>query len=170
MSNFPTLIPAFTTQIVMDPSFSVGSVSKGAPLTIVPFGTTQGAGFIRSEPDYPIKVDAVFEHGSDFIRQDPSGKHLRLDVNSIAKDKSGAMISYKYTGIVTITPEIGAVLTGSPDAKTTSFGSIAAHVLFETGSAELKALEHKVYVGSGHFIIEEGKKNVVEYKISEVLP
>lgn len=58
----------------MDPSIAVGTVSKGAPLTIVPFGTTDS--FLRSEPDYPIKVDAIFEHGSDFIRQDPDGKHL----------------------------------------------------------------------------------------------
>ena len=48
----------------------------------------------------------------------------RLDVNSVLKDKSGAIISYKYSGIITLTPEIGAVLGGTPDAKTTDFGNI----------------------------------------------
>jgi hypothetical protein len=43
-------------------------------------------------------------------------------------------------------------------------------VLFETGSEELRALEEKVYVASGRFIIEEGKGPVVEYLISEVAP
>jgi hypothetical protein len=40
--------------------------------------------------------------------------------------------------------------------------------LFETGSEELKALEQKIYVGSGRFIVEAGKPLIVEYKISEV--
>lgn len=40
------------------------------------------------------------------------------------KDKSGAVISYKYSGIITLTPAIGAVLTGAADAKTTDFGNV----------------------------------------------
>jgi len=40
--------------------------------------------------------------------------------------------------------------------------------VFETGSEELKALEQKVYVAAGRFIIESGKAPVVEYLISEV--
>jgi len=60
--------------------------------------------------------------GSDFIRKDPSGKHVRLDVNSVLKDKSGAIISYKYSGIIELTPGSAAVLTGNKDAKTTDFG------------------------------------------------
>jgi len=70
-------------------------------LTVVPF-ITDGS-FLRSEPGYPVKVDATFVHGSDFIRGDPSGKHVRLDVNSVLKDKSGAIISYKYSGIIQMT-------------------------------------------------------------------
>jgi len=166
MSAFPKLVPAFTTHIALDPPIAVGSVSKGAPLTIAPFTTTNS--FLRSEANYPIKVDAVFAHGSDFIRQDPSGTHLRLDVNSVLKDKSGAVISYKYSGIITLTPAIGAVLGGATDAKSTDFGNVVTHVLFETGSDELRALEQKIYVASGRFVVEAGKPTVVEYKISEV--
>ena len=70
-------------------------------MTVVPF-ITDGS-FLRSEPGYPVKVDATFVHGSDFIRGDPSGKHVRLDVNSVLKDKSGAIISYKYSGIIQMT-------------------------------------------------------------------
>jgi len=166
MSTFPRLVPAFTTHIVLDPPVSVGAVSSGAPLTVAPFASENS--FLRSEDDYPIKVDAIFAHGSDFIRQDPSGKHLRLDVTSVLKDKTGSVISFKYSGIITLTPEIGAVLGGSKDAKTTEFGNIVTHCLFETGSDELRAIEQKVYVGSGRFIVETGKATVVEYKISEV--
>ncbi|KAF4637444.1 hypothetical protein G7Y89_g650 [Cudoniella acicularis] len=166
MSNFPKLIPAFTTHIVLDPPITVGNTSKGAPLTIAPFTSTDS--FLRSEPEYPIKVDAVFAHGSDFIRMDPSAKHLRLDVNSVLKDKSGAFIAYKYSGIITLSPAIGDVLSGAPGAETTGFGNVVTHVLFETGSDELRAIEQKIYVASGRFIVESGKDVVVEYKISEV--
>lgn len=166
MSNFPKLIPAFTAHVVLDAPVTVGSVSKGAPLTVVPFLSENS--FIRSEPGYPVKVDAVFIHGSDFIRQDPSSKHVRLDVNSILKDKSGAIISYKYSGVLNVTEGVGKVLSGSADAKTTPFGDGFTHVIFETGSDELKILEQKVYVAAGRFIIEAGKAPVVEYLISEV--
>ncbi|KAK2626888.1 hypothetical protein QTJ16_004063 [Diplocarpon rosae] len=169
MSNFPKLIPAFTANIAIDPPVAVGAVSRGAPLVVVPFLTQHC--YLRSEPDYPIKVDAVFVHGSDFspqIRQDPVGGHVRLEVNSILSDKSGAFISYKYSGIIKVTPEIGAVLAGDPLARTTSFGDVFTHVLFETGSNELRGLEQKVYVASGRFVLEPGKPVVVEYKISEV--
>jgi len=166
MSTFPKLIPAFTAHVVLGSSVSVGSVSKGAPLTVVPFALENS--FIRSEPGYPVKVDAVFIHGSDFIRQDPSGKHLRLDVTSVLKDKSGAVISFKYSGIINLTQQIAAVLGDSADAKTTEFGNVFTHVLFETGSEDLRILEQKVYVACGRFIIESGKAPVVEYLISEV--
>lgn len=42
------------------------------------------------------------------------------------------------------------------------------HILFETGSEELKAIEEKIYVGTGRFIVEKGQPVVVEYNISEV--
>ncbi len=46
--------------------------------------------------------------------------------------------------------------------------SLVTRVIFETGAPELEAIQHKVYVGSGRFIIEAGKPVIVEYKISEV--
>ncbi|KAK0104521.1 hypothetical protein ONS95_004810 [Cadophora gregata] len=168
MSNFPKLIPAFTANIVIDAPVTVGAVSKGAPLFVVPFLTENTNNFLKSEPEYPIQVDAVFVHGNDFIRQDPSGQHVRLDVNSVMKDKSGAFISYKYSGIINVTPGVGAVLTGDASAKTTPFGDAFTHVLFETGSEALKDIEKKIYVASGRFVLQEGKPVTVEYNISEV--
>lgn len=169
MSSFPKLIPAFTTLIEIDPAITAPSVSRhGSSLNIVPFKPNSGS--LRSEPNYPIQIDAVFAHGSDFIRADPSGKHLRLNVNSVLKDKSGAVVSYSYTGIITLTPEILAVLGGSPEAKTTEFGSIASHVSLETGTDALRDIESKIYVGSGRFIVGPGGATTVEYKVSEVVP
>lgn len=106
--------------VVIDSTTSIGAVSNGTALTVVPFASEDS--FVRSEPSYPVQVDAVFTHGSDFIRLDPSGNYSRLDVTSILKDKSGAAISFKYSGLLTMTPGVRAIFGGSPDAKTTGFG------------------------------------------------
>ena len=39
------------------------------------------------------------------------------------RDKSGALVYLSYSGVVDITPELGLILGGSPDAKTTAFGN-----------------------------------------------
>jgi hypothetical protein len=77
---------------------------------------------LKSEPGYPISIDATFVHGSDYTRQDPSGELVRLDVKSLLKDKSGALIKFDYDGIVARTPPTAAVFDGKADAKTTEFG------------------------------------------------
>lgn len=110
-----------SSQVIIGGTASIGAVSTGTALTVIPFGT-EGS-FIRSEPGYAVQLDAAFTHGTDFIRLDPSGKHARLDVTSILKDKSGAALSFKYSGILTMTTELTKVLNGSPDARTTGFGN-----------------------------------------------
>ncbi|KAJ4297121.1 hypothetical protein N0V88_004039 [Collariella sp. IMI 366227] len=92
MSNFPTLIPAFTVR-----------------------------------PSYPIKLNAAIQHGADYIKTAPDG----------------------------------STVTGA-------LGDAVSVVSFEVGSKELAAMEEKIYVGSGQFIIESGKPVIVEYKVSEV--
>jgi hypothetical protein len=73
----------------------------------------------------------VFVHGSDYIRRNPDGKHVRLDVVSILNDKSsGAVIRYNYTGVIDITGPAGKVLGGEPDAATTEFGDVCESPLF----------------------------------------
>ena len=115
-------------QVVLDAPFMAGAVAKGAPLTVVPF--TSEDSYLRSEANYPIKVDAIWLHGSDFIRQDPDAKHVRLDVNSVIKDnKTSAVIGFKYTGIINVTPEVVKVLTAPADAKTTPFGDACEFAL-----------------------------------------
>lgn len=166
MADFPKLIPAFTTHIVLSTPISIGTVENGGPVLVAPF--TSSDSFLRSEPDYPIKVDAVYAHGSDFIRKDPDGKHVRLNVTAVLNDQSGAVIGLNYTGVIKVTPGVAAVLGGSADAKTTSFGDAFVHMVFETGSEKLREIEQNVYVGTGRFIIEKDQPVVVEYKISQV--
>lgn len=166
MAGIGKLIPAFTAHINIDPPSAVGSVARGTDLLHVKIRESEGS--LKSEPGYPIKVDAVFVHGSDYIRLDPDKKNARLQVDSVLKDAGGGFIKLSYTGTIKTMGPAGKVLGGAPDAKTTDFGEVFTHVSFETGSDALKEIEEKVYVSAGRFILEEGKPAMVEYKISEV--
>lgn len=78
---------------------------------------------LKSEPGFSPEVDASsVGQGNDYIHNDPDGKHMRLNAHGQVKDKSGAMIHMSYTGVITMTPELGAILTGKEDAKSTEFG------------------------------------------------
>ncbi|KAI4168610.1 MAG: hypothetical protein LQ343_006274 [Gyalolechia ehrenbergii] len=124
-----------------------------------------------SHPSFKPAVDAVFEGvGNDYIRNDPDGKHMRLDAHGVLRDKNlGSLIYVHYTGIIGITPDLELVLSGSPDAKTTGFGNAFIHLTFETGDERLKELETDVFAASGRFVVEEGKPITVEYRVSKVV-
>ncbi|KAL2124524.1 hypothetical protein VTJ04DRAFT_889 [Mycothermus thermophilus] len=162
MSGFPKLIPAFTVKVAIE-----APVSISPTLTFVPFPHTGGT--IVSEPSYPIQLNADIEHGADYIKLAPDGRHVRLDVTSSARDRNtGARLRFKYTGKVSTTGAAGKVLRDEEGAGTTDFGEAFSVVEFEVGSKELAPLEEKVFVGSGRFVIEPGKTTIVEYKVSEV--
>jgi Protein of unknown function (DUF3237) len=92
-----------------------------------------------------------------------------------------------YTGVVDITPGLSAILGGNPAAKTTEYGNscksmskrgrllktsvdpfVVIHVTFETGCEKYKALETGIFVGAGHFLIDERGLSS-EYKVSRVV-
>ncbi|KAL0939090.1 uncharacterized protein CTRU02_205700 [Colletotrichum truncatum] len=168
MSDFPKLTPAFTVKIHLGNPSPIGVLAQGVSQLHAPFIPDSGA--LVSEPSYPLKIDAVFLHGSDYLRFDPDGGHARLEVSSALRDKaSGAVIRFDYSGTVDTSGASGKVLKGLEGAATTDYGEIFTHAKFETGHEALKELQNKVYVGSGRFILEDGKPIVVEYKISEVV-
>ncbi|KAL5349471.1 hypothetical protein ACLOAV_005764 [Pseudogymnoascus australis] len=162
--GFPTLVPAFTLKANIKGHPATGATSRH-PEGISVVDITSGS--LISADNYPIKLNAVFLSGSDYIKPDTSGAFLRLDVKSLLKDESGALITLYYTGHVETTEAIMKALSGAPDAKTVEFGNISTHVTFETGAPELRLLEQRIYVGNGRFIVEDGNL-VVEYKISQV--
>lgn len=45
------------------------------------------------------------------------------DTGSDPTDRSRQLIYLKYDGIIDITPGLGAILSGRPDAKSTDFGN-----------------------------------------------
>ncbi|KAM5355851.1 hypothetical protein ACJ41O_002497 [Fusarium nematophilum] len=160
-ANFPILIPAFTAQIYIDVPLVIST-----DLLNIPF--LPNVGTLVSEPGYEPRLKATFVHGSDFLRRDPDGQRVRLDVSSVGRDEAGAMFRFNYNGVVGMTGDEGKVIRGDGNATTTGFGNAFVQARFETDNPLLKALEDRMYVGSGRFIVEENKPIIVEYKISEV--
>ncbi|KAI9828397.1 MAG: hypothetical protein M1832_002825 [Thelocarpon impressellum] len=162
--GFPTLQPAFTLRLDLSPPFAVGESSRGAGLNVIPLTS----GSLVSEPGFEPKLDATLAHGADFVRADPDGGRVRLNVGSVWKNHDGSLLSVAYTGLIEINPSTLAVLQGSAEAKTTEFGGAFTHLEIETGSESLKPLERAVFVAAGRFVIDPGRAPVVEYKASRV--
>lgn len=80
MSDFPTLEPAFTIHVEIDPPMGVGSSSRGTPLAVVPMT----GGTMKSEPGFSPAVDATWKGvGNDYVHNDPTGRHMRLDAHGV---------------------------------------------------------------------------------------
>ncbi|KAH7088796.1 RNA polymerase I-specific transcription-initiation factor-domain-containing protein [Paraphoma chrysanthemicola] len=166
MSGFPSLQPAFTVRVDIDAPLPVGG-QAGSQLVIVPMVS----GTVKSEEGFEPKLDAELHGvGYDYIHNDASGNHMRLDVRSQVKNNDGTIFAMYYKGTVALTDSVKAVLGGSPDAKTTPYGDSFVTFTFETGSEKYKDLENGTYVAAGHFVTGEGKPGtVVEYKVSKVV-
>lgn len=102
------------------------SLAISPDLLNIPFLSNSGS--LMSEPDYPFPLRASFIHGSDYLRRDPDGEHVRLQVTSTAIDISGALVLFSYTGIVDMTGDEGDVIRGDGNATTTGFGNICEWV------------------------------------------
>jgi hypothetical protein len=76
MAGFPQTAPALTITVDIAVPYLVGSISRGAPLTVVPII----GGTVVSEPGFEPRVEAKFKGtGNDYMHTDPTGEHMRLD-------------------------------------------------------------------------------------------
>ncbi|KAF9776981.1 hypothetical protein IL306_004766 [Fusarium sp. DS 682] len=116
LTNFPILIPAFTAQIAINDPLVITS-----NLLNIPF--LPNVGTLVSEPGYEPPLEATFIHGSDFIRRDPDGQWVKLEVTSVARDTSGSLLRFSYNGVVNMEGDEGRVIRGDPNATTTGFGN-----------------------------------------------
>ncbi len=88
---------------------------------------------MKSVKGFKPELDLIWNSiGHDYFRTDADGKHTRLNANGVFRDKKNATqeIFFSYTGVVEVNDAINAVLSFSPDAKTTKFGSICTFFLF----------------------------------------
>ncbi|KAI5809138.1 hypothetical protein DFH27DRAFT_542607 [Peziza echinospora] len=166
MSGFPTLEEAFVLLLEIDPGVPVGKTAPGHEQTYISIT----GGTLTTVPSYTgTPVSATILSGGDWISSDSDGKRMRLDVTSLAKTDDGAYIKLLYNGIVTLTPALGLIFSGDAGASTTEFGHVVNWVKLQTGSPKYKELENGHFVGSGRFVVEKGKKLVVEYRCSRVV-
>lgn len=101
-------------------------------------------------------------------------------------NRKAQLIYLKYNGVIDITPDLGAILSGRPDAKSTDFGDACKlcrflrglnslmlftviHLVFETGNETYRALETGVYVGAGRFVVGKDRPVFVEYKVCRIV-
>jgi len=85
-AGYPSLQPALHLQIQIGPASHVGSLSRGAPLTVVPLVS----GTLRSEPGFPVDVDAwTRAPGVDYVHNDPDGSRMRLRSDLVVADTRG---------------------------------------------------------------------------------
>ncbi|KAJ4368161.1 hypothetical protein N0V83_006517 [Neocucurbitaria cava] len=166
MSGFPSLQPAFTVRVSIDAPMPVGG-QAGSSLVIVPMVS----GTVKSEPGFEPKLDGELHGvGYDYIHNDASGENMRLDVRSQVKTSDGTILAMYYKGTVALSSGVQAILSGSPDAKTTGYGDSFVAFTFETGSQAYKELQNGTYVAAGHFVKEAGQQGpIVEYKVSKVV-
>jgi RNA polymerase I-specific transcription initiation factor RRN6 len=93
-----------------------------------------------------------------------------VNVDHARRNHDGTILAMFYKGTVKLTPGVGKVLSGAPDAKTTEYGDSFVNFSFETGSEKYAELQNGTYVAAGHFVKEDGKPGViVEYKVSKVV-
>ncbi|BCS25888.1 DUF3237 domain-containing protein [Aspergillus puulaauensis] len=166
MSEFPSIQPAFTIKIALDPALAVGSASRGATLQVIPFSS----GTFKSAEGFSPSIDAeIVGVGNDYIHADPDGSRLRLDAHGTIKTQDGALIYVNYTGVVTVGDAESNILTGKTTEGATPFGNSFTHVTFETGHERYKDLENRVFVGKGRFVAEKDKPLSVEYRVGQVV-
>ncbi|EXJ84801.1 hypothetical protein A1O3_05473 [Capronia epimyces CBS 606.96] len=143
----------------------VGKVDSGSQLSVALVDT----GTVKSEPGFSPAIDAKVEFGTDHFNVTDDHRFVHLDVKAVLTNNDGATISYTYKGHLEVTPELGLIFAGSPEAKTTDFGNGFTHITFETGAAHLKSLESARFVGTSRFIVQDGKGPVIETKISKIV-
>lgn len=116
LSNPRTTNTTNTIQVAVAPASPISPT-----LTVIPFLATGGS--IVSEPGYPIALNANIELGADYVTAHPQGRHVRLDVDSTARDAAtGALVRFRYTGKVSTLGAMAKAVRGDADAATTGFG------------------------------------------------
>ncbi|KAJ5279982.1 hypothetical protein N7478_005354 [Penicillium angulare] len=137
---------------------NLGSVKSGATRVVIPIthGFIEGKGLNAQ----------VLPGGGDWITSDSEMKVAYLDIRTQARTAEGHAVSLRYEGILHGDEQSRKVLGWAPDAKTTDFGDHQWFItpLMETSDPKMKWIEETMFMGQGHFVVEE-VHSAVEYEI-----
>jgi hypothetical protein len=79
-------------------------------------------------------------------------------------------MTFEIHGQQKMTPENQLVFSGSPDAKSTEFGTSVGRTTMKVGAMKYKALETGFFVGTSRFLLSEQLGLVVEWTHFQVIP
>ncbi|RHZ62626.1 hypothetical protein CDV55_105681 [Aspergillus turcosus] len=160
----PKLEPCCTMRGYMSKEHTVTleGIKSGPSRIIVPIthGFIVGPG---------VKAE-VLPGSGDWILLDPLTNVSHLNVRVQARTADGHSLYVHYNGVLKLDEAAGKVLSWAPEARTTNYGDHEwfSGPIFETSDPNLKWMETSLFVGQGHFVVEE-KEEAVEYQIYKVV-
>ena len=100
----------------------------------------------------------------------PATNTAHLNVRIGARTSSGDGVFVQYQGILKVNEAGGKVLSEAADAKSTEYGEQEWFItpMIETGAERYKWMEETIWVGQGHWIVDE-KGSAVEYQVYRVV-
>ena len=87
----------------------------------------------------------------------PATNTAHLNVRAGARSSTGDGIFLQYQGTLEVNEAGEKVLSGSPDARSTEYGDQEwfTSPLIETNSQNFKWMEETVWLGQGHWVVDE---------------
>ena len=100
----------------------------------------------------------------------PATKTAHVNVRFAACTSSGDAIFAQYQGILKVDEAGEKLLAGAPDAKSTAYGDQEWFISpqIETSSEKFKWVEETVWLGQGHWVVDE-RGSAAEYEVYRVV-
>jgi hypothetical protein len=100
----------------------------------------------------------------------PATHTAHLNVRIGARSSTGDSVFVQYQGILKVNDAVAKVLGGAPDAKSTEYGDQEWFMcpFIETSAEKFKWVEDTMWLGQGHWIVDE-KGTAVEYQVFRVV-
>jgi len=151
-TGFAHLEPAYNVMAYVAGANPIGQLSDGSRHDHYELN----AGAISTIEGYEgVKLQGQIVNGGDWLTIDPSGTHARVNVKTLVKTAEGGTVGVNWTGHCEVDEKITAILMQQADAATTPFGNLTSYV-----SLEGPGMDGSCFVGSGRFVLEDGKMAV----------
>ncbi|EXJ55425.1 hypothetical protein A1O7_08352 [Cladophialophora yegresii CBS 114405] len=147
---------------VGDDILHIKNVLNGPQRSFIPVT----GGYIRGVGPAEGLEAEISPASSDGVLMNPSTNTAHLNVRVGARSSTGAAIFVQYQGIIKVNEAGGKVLSGASDAKSTEYGEQEWFIspLIERSDERLKWMEESVWVGQGHWVVDE-QGSAVEYQV-----
>ncbi|KAF2091005.1 hypothetical protein K490DRAFT_62336 [Saccharata proteae CBS 121410] len=115
----------------------------------------------------------VLPGGGDYTTLFAEHGVLSLDIHMVAKDAlNGDLFRFQNSGFIHVNNEnVGNILLGSKEAKTTEFGEadVFERITCNTSSTEHGWMNFAVMVAQGRLLVSDGKFVGIEFRVFKML-